>query len=41
MPLPFALHLGRFAWPGGGPQLAANLRRVAVAAEEAGSTPSR
>ena len=36
VPLSFALHLGKFAWPGGGPQLAANLRRVATAAEEAG-----
>jgi alkanesulfonate monooxygenase SsuD/methylene tetrahydromethanopterin reductase-like flavin-dependent oxidoreductase (luciferase family)/predicted kinase len=36
MPLSFALHLGRFAWPGGGPELAANLRRVATAAEDAG-----
>jgi F420-dependent oxidoreductase-like protein len=36
VPLSFALHLGRFAWPGGGPQLAGNLRRVAMAAEDAG-----
>jgi alkanesulfonate monooxygenase SsuD/methylene tetrahydromethanopterin reductase-like flavin-dependent oxidoreductase (luciferase family)/predicted kinase len=36
VPLSFALHLSRFAWPGGGPELAANLRRVATAAEEAG-----
>jgi alkanesulfonate monooxygenase SsuD/methylene tetrahydromethanopterin reductase-like flavin-dependent oxidoreductase (luciferase family)/predicted kinase len=36
VPLRFALHLGRFAWPGGGPQLRENLRRVATAAEEAG-----
>jgi F420-dependent oxidoreductase-like protein len=36
MPLSFALHLGKFAWPGGGPELAANLRRVAAAAEDAG-----
>jgi F420-dependent oxidoreductase-like protein len=36
VPLRFALHLGRFAWPGGGAQLRDNLRRVATAAEEAG-----
>lgn len=36
MPLSFALHLGRFAWPGGGPRLAEHLLRVATAAEEAG-----
>lgn len=36
VPLSFALHLGKFAWPGGGPQLRDNLRRVATAAEEAG-----
>jgi alkanesulfonate monooxygenase SsuD/methylene tetrahydromethanopterin reductase-like flavin-dependent oxidoreductase (luciferase family) len=36
VPLTFALHLGRFAWPGGGPQLGENLRRVGAAAEEAG-----
>lgn len=36
VPLRFALHLGRFAWPGGGPQLRENLGRVAAAAEEAG-----
>lgn len=36
VPLRFALHLGRFSWPGGGPQLRDNLRRVATAAEEAG-----
>ena len=36
MPLRFALHIGKFAWPGGGPQLAENLRRVGAAAEEAG-----
>lgn len=26
MPLRFALHIGKFAWPGGGPQLAEDLR---------------
>ncbi|MGH9273161.1 MAG: LLM class flavin-dependent oxidoreductase, partial [Acidimicrobiales bacterium] len=36
VPLRFALHLGKFAWPGGGPQLRDNLRRVGAAAEEAG-----
>ncbi|MFZ6003539.1 MAG: TIGR03560 family F420-dependent LLM class oxidoreductase [Actinomycetota bacterium] len=36
VPLSFALHIGRFAWPGGGPQLRDNLRRVGSAAEEAG-----
>jgi alkanesulfonate monooxygenase SsuD/methylene tetrahydromethanopterin reductase-like flavin-dependent oxidoreductase (luciferase family)/predicted kinase len=36
VPLSFALHLGKFAWPGGGPHLAENLRRVATAAEAAG-----
>jgi alkanesulfonate monooxygenase SsuD/methylene tetrahydromethanopterin reductase-like flavin-dependent oxidoreductase (luciferase family) len=36
VPLRFALHLGRFAWSGGGPQLRENLRRVGSAAEEAG-----
>ena len=36
VPLRFTLHLGRFAWPGGGPQLRDNLRRVAATAEEAG-----
>jgi F420-dependent oxidoreductase-like protein len=36
VPLSFALHLSRFAWSGGGPELAANLRRVAEAAEAAG-----
>ncbi len=36
VPLRFALHLGRFAWPGGGPRLGENLRRVGEAAEEAG-----
>jgi F420-dependent oxidoreductase-like protein len=36
VPLRFALHLGRFAWPGGGPRLRDNLRRVGQAAEEAG-----
>ena len=36
VPLRFTLHLSRFAWPGGGPQLRENLRRVASAAEDAG-----
>lgn len=36
VPLRFALHIGRFAWPGGGAQLRDNLRRVGQAAEEAG-----
>ena len=36
MPLRFTLHLGRFEFPGKGPQLADNLRRLARAAEEAG-----
>jgi F420-dependent oxidoreductase-like protein len=36
VPLRFALHLSRFNWPGGGPQLRDNLRRVGTAAEEAG-----
>jgi F420-dependent oxidoreductase-like protein len=36
MPLSFALHLGKWAWPGGAPALAENLSRVARAAEEAG-----
>ncbi len=36
VPLRFALHLGRFAWSGGGPKLRDNLRRVGAAAEEAG-----
>ena len=36
VPLRFALHLGRFAWPGGGAQLRENLRRVGAAAEGAG-----
>ena len=36
VPLRFALHLGRFAWPGGGSGLRDNLRRVGHAAEEAG-----
>lgn len=36
MHLRFALHLGRFAWPGAGPALAENLRRVGAAAEESG-----
>jgi F420-dependent oxidoreductase-like protein len=36
MPLSFGLHLGKWAWPGGAPALADNLRRVAQAAEEAG-----
>jgi F420-dependent oxidoreductase-like protein len=34
--LRFALHLGRFDWPGGGPQLRDNLLRVGRAAEDAG-----
>jgi F420-dependent oxidoreductase-like protein len=36
VPLRFHLHLGRFAWPGGGPRLRENLRRVATTAEAAG-----
>ncbi len=36
VPLRFALHIGKFAWPGGGPQLGENLRRVGRTAEEAG-----
>jgi F420-dependent oxidoreductase-like protein len=36
VPLRFALHLGRFAWPGGGPRMAETLRRVATTAEEVG-----
>ena len=36
VPLRFTLHLGRFAWPGGGAQLRDNLRRVATTAEAAG-----
>jgi len=36
MSLSFALHLGRWAWPGGAPALAENVQRVARAAEEAG-----
>jgi F420-dependent oxidoreductase-like protein len=36
VPLRFALHLGRFAWPGGGASLRDNLTRVGRAAEEAG-----
>ncbi len=36
MSLSFALHLGRWAWPGGAPALAENIRRVARTAEEAG-----
>jgi F420-dependent oxidoreductase-like protein len=36
MPLSFGLHLGKWAWPGGAPALADNVRRVAQAAEEAG-----
>ena len=36
VPLRFTLHLGRFEFPGKGPQLADNLRRLARAAEEAG-----
>jgi alkanesulfonate monooxygenase SsuD/methylene tetrahydromethanopterin reductase-like flavin-dependent oxidoreductase (luciferase family)/predicted kinase len=34
--LGFALHIGKWAWPGGGPALHQNLRRVGGAAEEAG-----
>lgn len=36
VPLRFALHLGRFAWPGGGAAMADNLRRVGTVAEQAG-----
>ncbi|MFL6205437.1 MAG: TIGR03560 family F420-dependent LLM class oxidoreductase [Acidimicrobiales bacterium] len=36
MSLSFALHLGRWAWPGGAPALAENIRRVARTAEDAG-----
>jgi alkanesulfonate monooxygenase SsuD/methylene tetrahydromethanopterin reductase-like flavin-dependent oxidoreductase (luciferase family)/predicted kinase len=36
VPLRFTLHLGRFEFPGKGPQLAANLRHLARLAEEAG-----
>jgi predicted kinase len=36
MSLTFALHLGRWAWPGGAPALADNIRRVGRTAEEAG-----
>jgi F420-dependent oxidoreductase-like protein len=38
VPLRFSLHLGRFAWPGGGARLGEHLRRVGPAAEEAGFT---
>ena len=34
--LSFALHLGRWVWPGGAPALADNIRRVGQVAEEAG-----
>jgi F420-dependent oxidoreductase-like protein len=36
VPLRFALHLARFAWPGGGPELRPNLARMARTAEEIG-----
>jgi F420-dependent oxidoreductase-like protein len=36
VPLRFALHLGRFAWPGGGARLGEHLRRVGADAEAAG-----
>jgi F420-dependent oxidoreductase-like protein len=36
MPLSFALHLGKWAWPGGAPALREDLRRVGRAAEDAG-----
>jgi alkanesulfonate monooxygenase SsuD/methylene tetrahydromethanopterin reductase-like flavin-dependent oxidoreductase (luciferase family)/predicted kinase len=36
VPLRFTLHLGRFEFPGKGPQLADNLKRLARLAEEAG-----
>ena len=38
VPLRFALHLGRFDWPGGGARMAEHLRRIGPAAEEAGFT---
>lgn len=36
MPLRFALHLGRFDWPGGAARLPEHLKRIGADAEEAG-----